>query len=77
MIRAAAKNFLRVASLSSPGQYEGLLAELSGHDGSTTLGFRRALAARAFARVSAFDSAIAARLEAVDSGQLGSSYRVE
>lgn len=77
MIRAAAKNFLRVASVSSPSQYEGLLAELSGTGGATTLGFRRSLAARAFARVSAFDAAIAARLEAVDQTQLGASYRVE
>lgn len=77
MIRAAAKNFPRVASLSSPAQYEGLLAELAAHDGSTTLEFRRTLAARAFARVSAFDAAIATRLEAVDEAQLEASYRVE
>jgi phosphoribosylaminoimidazolecarboxamide formyltransferase/IMP cyclohydrolase len=77
MIRAAAKNFLRVASVSSPSQYEGLLAELAGHGGSTTLGFRRELAARAFARVSAFDAAIASRLEAVDAAQLAAAYRVE
>jgi len=77
MIRAAAKNFLRVASVSSPAQYEGLLAELAGNEGSTTLGFRRELAAGAFARVSAFDSAIAARLGVVDAVQLGASYRVE
>ena len=77
MIRAAAKNFLRIASVSSPSQYEGLLSELEGHGGSTTLGFRRELAARAFARVSAFDAAIASRLEAVDPAQLAAAYRVE
>ena len=77
MIRAAAKNFLRVASVSSPSQYEGLLAELAAHGGATTLGYRRELAARAFARVSAFDAAIAARLEAMDQAQLAASYRVE
>ena len=77
MIRAAAKNFLRIASVSSPSQYEGLLAELAAQGGATTLGYRRALAARAFTRVSAFDAAIAARLEAVDAAQLGASYRVE
>lgn len=77
MIRAAAKNFLRIASVSSPSQYEGLLAELSGTGGATTLGFRRVLAAKAFARVSAFDAAIAARLEAVDPSALAAAYRVE
>lgn len=77
MIRAAAKNFLRVASVSSPGQYDGLLAELAAHGGTTGLGFRRELAARAFARVSAFDAAIAARLAAVDEAQLGAAYLVE
>lgn len=77
MIRAAAKNFLRVASLSSPSQYGELLDELAKGKGGTSLGFRRSLAARAFARVSAFDAAIADRLSRIDTAELAACYRVE
>ncbi len=76
MIRAAAKNFLRVASVSSPRQYGELLAELKAFGGASSLGFRLHLAAAAFARVSAFDSAIADRLSALGAEELSSSYRI-
>jgi phosphoribosylaminoimidazolecarboxamide formyltransferase/IMP cyclohydrolase len=77
MLRAAAKNFLRVASVSSPAQYQGLLAEVRAQGGSTRLSYRRTLAAEAFGRISAFDAAIARRFSAVDEGQLKASYLVE
>ena len=59
MIRAAAKNHVRVVALTTPEQYPELLEELHVHGGATTLGFRRRLAAAAFARTAAYDSAIA------------------
>ena len=59
MIRAAAKNHVRVVTLTTPDQYPELLEELRSHGGATTLGFRRRLAAAAFARTAAYDSAIA------------------
>ena len=57
MVRAAAKNFASVAVVVSPADYSTLIAQI--HEGGTTLEARRALAARAFAALSAYDGAIA------------------
>ena len=58
MIRAAAKNHADVAVVVEPEDYAALLAELSAHAGSTTLAFRKRLAAKAYARTAAYDAAI-------------------
>jgi phosphoribosylaminoimidazolecarboxamide formyltransferase/IMP cyclohydrolase len=58
LIRAAAKNHDFVAVLTEPDQYQAILDELSAHAG-TTLALRRRLAAAAYARTAAYDSAIA------------------
>lgn len=58
MIRAAAKNHNDVAVVVEPADYAPLLEELSSHSGSTTLGLRRRLAAKAYARTAAYDAAI-------------------
>ena len=60
MIRSAAKNHDAVVVLTDPAQYAELTAELEGHDGATTLAFRRALAGRAYARTASYDAAISA-----------------
>ncbi len=57
LIRAAAKNHDSVAVLTAPEHYEMVLAEFVAN-GSTTLATRRALAGQAYARTSAYDSAI-------------------
>jgi phosphoribosylaminoimidazolecarboxamide formyltransferase/IMP cyclohydrolase len=77
MIRAAAKNFLRVASVSDPGQYGALLQELKDFEGATGLTFRRRLAAEAFERVSRFDALVAKRLAAVDTEALDAAYDID
>jgi phosphoribosylaminoimidazolecarboxamide formyltransferase / IMP cyclohydrolase len=59
MIRAAAKNFADVAVVVEPHDYATVLAELTAHDGSTTLALRERLAAKAYARTAAYDAAIA------------------
>ncbi len=59
LIRGAAKNHDFVAVLTEANQYEAVLAELEAH-GGTTLALRRRLAGEAYARTSAYDSAIAA-----------------
>ncbi len=61
MIRAAAKNHRDVVVIVEPADYPRLLAELGANDGATGLSFRRALAAKAFARTSAYDAVIAER----------------
>jgi phosphoribosylaminoimidazolecarboxamide formyltransferase / IMP cyclohydrolase len=69
MIRSAAKNHTDVAVIVEPGDYGVLIAELSAHQGMTSHGLRRRLAAKAFARTAAYDAAIsnwfAGQLEAV------------
>jgi len=58
MIRAAAKNHADVAVVVEPDDYATVLAELSTHDGMTTLALRQRLAAKAYARTAAYDAAI-------------------
>ncbi|MBV9050781.1 MAG: bifunctional phosphoribosylaminoimidazolecarboxamide formyltransferase/IMP cyclohydrolase [Hyphomicrobiales bacterium] len=58
MIRGAAKNHADVAVVVDPADYADISAELEAHDGATTLGLRRRLAAKAYARTAAYDAAI-------------------
>jgi phosphoribosylaminoimidazolecarboxamide formyltransferase / IMP cyclohydrolase len=58
MVRAAAKNHAWVAVVCDPADYPLVETALAG--GGTTLGERRALAAKAFARTAAYDRAVAA-----------------
>jgi len=74
MIRAAAKNYLRVASVSSPDQYAALLAELRATGGKTRLETRRRLSAEAFALTSRFDAAVSARLGDLPAASVAAAY---
>jgi phosphoribosylaminoimidazolecarboxamide formyltransferase / IMP cyclohydrolase len=76
MIRAAAKNYLRVASVSSPDQYAAVLAELKATAGGTSFATRRRLAAEAFALTSRFDELVSAKLLGLDTAALASAYGV-
>ncbi|GAB6052623.1 bifunctional phosphoribosylaminoimidazolecarboxamide formyltransferase/IMP cyclohydrolase [Magnetospira thiophila] len=58
MIRAAAKNHDGVTVLVDPADYETVKAEMLAHGGTTTLDFRRKMAAKAYARTGAYDAAI-------------------
>ncbi|QRM53619.1 bifunctional phosphoribosylaminoimidazolecarboxamide formyltransferase/IMP cyclohydrolase [Sinorhizobium sp. BG8] len=57
MIRASAKNHAYVTIVTDPADYEELLAELSSGS-TTTLSFRKRMAAKAYARTAAYDAAI-------------------
>jgi phosphoribosylaminoimidazolecarboxamide formyltransferase / IMP cyclohydrolase len=59
MIRSAAKNHAYVTVVVDPSDYAAVIAEMSEEGGATTRALRRKLAARAFARTAAYDSAIA------------------
>ena len=59
MLRAAAKNHRFVCTVSEPGDYGRLIAELDANDGCTTLATRLELAQVAFARTAAYDAAVA------------------
>jgi phosphoribosylaminoimidazolecarboxamide formyltransferase / IMP cyclohydrolase len=74
MIRAAAKNHADVVVIVDVEDYPRLLEELSAHDGSTRLSFRRAMAQKAYARTAAYDAAIANWL-ARETGQGAPKWR--
>src|SRR5665213_780160 len=65
MLRSAAKNFADVAVVSSAADYPALTEELRANDGQLSLETRWRLARAAFATTAAYDSAIAATLEAL------------
>ncbi len=58
MIRSAAKNHGYVAMVTDVEDYSELLAELDANDGQTSYGLRQRLAARAYARTAAYDTAV-------------------
>jgi phosphoribosylaminoimidazolecarboxamide formyltransferase/IMP cyclohydrolase len=64
MIRAAAKNHPHVLPLVDPADYEQALAQLRAASSTDDGHFRRALAAKAYQHVSAYDTAIASYLRA-------------
>lgn len=59
MIRAAAKNFIRVTSVVDPSDYALILDELRANNGATSLATRAGLAKKAFAHTASYDTAIA------------------
>jgi phosphoribosylaminoimidazolecarboxamide formyltransferase / IMP cyclohydrolase len=58
MLRASAKNYIRVASLVDPADYDEIIAELNSTGGKTTLRTRFELATKAFHHTSSYDSGI-------------------
>ncbi len=59
MVRASAKNYLRVASVTDPLDYANLVTELADHGGTLGLDTRFKLMKKAFAHTAAYDAAIA------------------
>ena len=59
MVRASAKNYLRVASVTDPGDYANIAQELEAHGGTLGLDTRFRLMKKAVAHTAAYDTAIA------------------
>jgi len=76
MVRASAKNYLRVASVTDPADYADLLKELSEKGGTLGFGTRLRLMQKAFAHTAQYDTAIAAFFAGVDEGKARSAYTV-
>jgi phosphoribosylaminoimidazolecarboxamide formyltransferase/IMP cyclohydrolase len=79
MIRAAAKNYLRVAVVVDPADYPALLDDLvagdsPAHDGALNLAQRFELAQKAFAHTAAYDQAIRDFLAAQNPAAVPSDY---
>ncbi len=66
LIRAAAKNHGFVTVLTDPADYPTFLNDYSANNGSISAELRRSLAARAYARTAAYDSAISRWFAAQD-----------
>ena len=77
MIRAAAKNFIRVAPVVDPADYAAIASELKAHAGSTTLALRFRLAGKAFEHTAAYDRAIADYLAKSAIGDVRACYRFD
>ncbi len=76
MVRASAKNYLRVASVTDPADYGDLLQELGSNNGCLALGTRLRLMKKAFAHTAAYDNAIAEYFAGVKVAAVQSLYNV-
>jgi len=74
MIRAAAKNYLRVASVVDPADYGALVAHLQGNGGRLNLAKRFELARKAFAHTAGYDAAISDFLALQDPAAVPAAY---
>lgn len=76
MIRAAAKNFLRTASVTDPADYAGLVALLRANGGALPLARRLELMKKAFAHTAAYDAAIATYFTARETAEVERCYEI-
>ncbi len=74
MIRAAAKNLIRVASVVDPSDYQTILSEMETHSGAISLQLRFQLAQKAFAHTADYDAAIAGFLGSKTSKDVRDCY---
>jgi len=76
MVRASAKNFIRVASVTDPDDYGKIVVELEKSGGSISLSTRFGLAQKAFAHTAAYDAAISGYLADHGPGDIVKCYDV-
>jgi len=77
MIRASAKNFIRVTSVVDPGDYESIADDLAAGDGSVSLALRYRLACKAFAHTAAYDTTIAGYLADTAFADVEKEYQLQ
>lgn len=75
MIRAAAKNFIRVASVVDPKSYDDIVSTLKKQDGALGLKDRYALASKAFEHTAQYDRAIADYMAGLSNKDVQSCYK--
>ena len=74
MIRASAKNFIRVASVVDPGDYDMVIADMENNTGFTSLDLRFRLAQKAFEHTAVYDRTIADFLASKNQGEVKDCY---
>ena len=77
MVRASAKNFLRVASVVDPADYPSLLKELHANGGKLNLARRFELACKSFGHTAAYDRAISEFLGGQDPQKVPETYTLK
>lgn len=75
MVRASAKNFIRVASVVNPGDYPAIIDHLKANKGSMSLELRFELARKAFAHTAEYDGAISTYLMERQFDEINACYR--
>ncbi|HOU15330.1 MAG TPA: hypothetical protein PKZ84_19660 [Anaerolineae bacterium] len=76
MIRAAAKNYLRVTAVVDPADYAPLLSKLRANRGALDLQTRFEFARKAFAHTASYDAAISAYLSTQDPADVPGVYEM-
>jgi len=76
MIRASAKNFLRVASVVDPADYGRIIAQLKENDNKISLKSRFELAKKAFAHTAEYDTTIAGYLAGRTFDEVRKCYKI-
>jgi phosphoribosylaminoimidazolecarboxamide formyltransferase/IMP cyclohydrolase len=76
MIRASAKNFIRVASVVDPSDYKSILSAMHSNDGYISLGLRYRLAQKAFDHTAVYDRTIADFLGFKTFDEMASCYNL-
>lgn len=75
MVRASAKNYIRVASVTNPRDYRRIVSEMKKSGGCLSLETRFALARKAFAHTAAYDKAIAGYLKKCEFTSILNCYK--
>jgi len=76
MIRASAKNFIRVAPVVDPGDYAGIISEMTANKGKISLGLRYKLAQKAFEHTATYDRHIADFLARESYNDVSGCYQI-
>ena len=76
MIRASAKNFIRVAAVVDPGDYDMIGVEMEKNAGVTSLDLRFRLAQKAFEHTAGYDRTIADFLASKNQGEVKGCYEI-
>jgi phosphoribosylaminoimidazolecarboxamide formyltransferase/IMP cyclohydrolase len=77
MVRASAKNYLRVAIAVDPADYPGLIASLEANEGCTNLEERFRYAQKAFAHTAEYDRHIMEYLSQKASSEVSDCYQIQ
>lgn len=77
MVRASAKNYLRVASVTDPSDYAGIISELQSQGGEISLSTRLKLMQKAFTHTAEYDGSISEFFCAQEIGAVEKLYEIK